>query len=116
MLDGLFHIAKADDEVHRQEETFLGEVAKLFGFSDSQFNLIKARHVAASKRNHYEVLGVQPSIGDTELKTRYEALLAESQPEQLLARGVPKEFILIAVERRNALEEAYNAILSERAK
>ena len=33
VLDGLFHIAKADEEVHRQEEQFLGEVAKLFGFT-----------------------------------------------------------------------------------
>ena len=44
VLDGLFHIAKADGEVHRQEEQFLGEVAKLFGFTVSEFNSIKARH------------------------------------------------------------------------
>ena len=33
VLDGLFHIAKADEEVRLQEEQFLGEVAKLFGFT-----------------------------------------------------------------------------------
>ena len=38
VLDGLFHIAKADGEVHRQEEQFLEEVAKLFGFTVSEFN------------------------------------------------------------------------------
>ena len=62
VLDGLFHIAKADGEVHRQEEQFLGEVAKLFGFTVSEFNSIKARHLVAAKRNPYDVLGVKPSI------------------------------------------------------
>jgi len=61
VLDGLFHIAKADGEVHRQEEQFLGEVAKLFGFTVSEFNSIKARHLVAAKRNPYDVLGVKPS-------------------------------------------------------
>ena len=36
VLDGLFHIAKADAEVHRQEERFLGEVAKRFGFTPGE--------------------------------------------------------------------------------
>ena len=68
VLDGLFHIAKADGEVHRQEEQFLGEVAKLFGFTVSEFNSIKARHLVAAKRNPYDVLGVKPSISDEDLK------------------------------------------------
>ena len=39
VLDGLFHIAKADDEIGPQEEEFLAEVAKRFGFSTSEFEL-----------------------------------------------------------------------------
>jgi DnaJ like chaperone protein len=64
VLGGLFHIAKADDEVHPQEEQFLGQVAKLFGFTDTEFSYIKARHVIAAERNPYDVLGVEPSVGD----------------------------------------------------
>ena len=37
VLEGLFHIAKADEEVHPTEEQFLGRVAKLFGFTDAEF-------------------------------------------------------------------------------
>ena len=48
VLDGLFHIAKADEDVHRQEEEFLGEVARRFGFTAGEFNAIKARHVVAA--------------------------------------------------------------------
>ena len=114
VLDGLFHIAKADGEVHRQEEQFLGEVAKLFCFTVSEFNSIKARHLVAVKRNPYDVLGVKSSISDEDLKSHYRMLL-DSHSEQLIARGVPKEFTVIAIEKRAALSEAYEAIMKERS-
>ena len=38
VLEGLFHIAKADEALHPQEEQFLGQVAKRFGFTDAEFN------------------------------------------------------------------------------
>ena len=56
VLDGLFHIAKADEEVRQQEEQFLEKVAKRFGFTVGEFNAIKARHLDAAKRNPYDVL------------------------------------------------------------
>ncbi|MEZ0281344.1 TerB family tellurite resistance protein [Methyloceanibacter sp.] len=115
VLDGLFHIAKADAEVHRQEERFLGEVAKRFGFTPGEFNSIKARHLVADKRDPYDVLGVEPSIGDEELERHYRGLVADSHAEELIARGVPKEFVIIAIERRAALSDAYEAILKERS-
>ena len=41
-------------------------------------------------------------------------LLADSHSEQLIARGVPKEFTVIAIEKRAALSEAYEAVMKER--
>jgi DnaJ like chaperone protein len=61
------------------------------------------------------VLGVEPSIGDEELEGHYRSLVADNHAEELIARGVPKEFIIIAIERRAALSEAYDAILKERS-
>ena len=107
--------AKADAEVHRQEEQFLGEVARRFGFTPAEFKSIKARHLVADKRDPYDVLGVEPSIGDEELERHYRGLIADSHAEELIARGVPKEFVIIAIERRAALSEAYEAILKERS-
>ena len=107
--------AKADAEVHRQEEQFLGEVARRFGFTPAEFKSIKARHLVADKRDPYDVLGVEPSIGDEELERHYRGLIPDSHAEELIARGVPKEFVIIAIERRAALSEAYEAILKERS-
>jgi DnaJ like chaperone protein len=114
VLEGLFHIAKADAALHPHEEEFLGQVAKRFGLADIEFDKIKARHVVAGKRDPYEVLGLTPSASDVELERRYRSLLAENRPDELIARGVPAEFIAIAIEKVAAFTEAYKAIGKQR--
>jgi len=114
VLEGLFHIAKADDALHPGEEQFLAQVAKRFGFTDTEFSYIKARHVVAAKRNPYDVLGIEPSISDEELKSHYRKLVADNHPDKLVARGVPQEFISIATEKVATINEAYEAIARER--
>jgi DnaJ like chaperone protein len=114
VLEGLFHIAKADEALHPQEEQFLGQVAKHFGFTDTEFGYIKARHVIAAKRNPYDVLGVKPSISTEELTSHYRRLIAENHPDKLTARGVPKEFVTIATEKVATINKAYNAIAKYR--
>jgi DnaJ like chaperone protein len=114
VLEGLFHIAKADDALHANEERFLAGVAKRFGMTDTEFAYIKARHVIASKRNPYDILGVQPSIGNDELKSHYRRLISETHPDKLIARGVPKEFVVIATEKVATINEAYDQIAKER--
>ena len=42
LLDGLFHIAKADNVYHPAEDQFLGDVAEIFGFSQAEFARIRA--------------------------------------------------------------------------
>ena len=52
-----------------------------------------------TKRNPYDVLGVNASIGKDELKSHYHRLVVENHPDKLIARGVPKEFVAIATEK-----------------
>ena len=114
VLEGLFHIAKADEALHPGEEKFLAQVAKRFGFTDTEFSYIKARHVVAAKRNPYDVLGIKPSVSNEELKSQYRRLISDNHPDKLIARGVPKEFIAIATEKVATINEAYDAIAKER--
>ncbi len=114
ILDGLFYISSADQVMHPREEAYLAEVAKRFGFTDTEFKYIKARHVVAEKRDPYDVLGVTPSVSDADLKARYRKLVAENHPDKLVARGVPEEFISLATEKIAAINEAYDEIARER--
>jgi DnaJ like chaperone protein len=115
VLEGLFHIAKADETLRPQEEQFLRNVAKRFGLTDTEFNYIKARHFVATERNPYDVLGVNPSVSNDELKSHYRRLIADNNPDKLLARGVPKEFVAIANKRVATIDAAYDAIVKQRS-
>src|SRR5262245_59819663 len=54
VLEGLFIIANADEVMQPREEKYLGHVAKLFGFTDAEFALMKARHTIGTERNPYD--------------------------------------------------------------
>jgi DnaJ like chaperone protein len=113
VLEGLFHIAKADEALHPREEQFLAGVSKRFGMTETEFSYIKARHVVVTKRNPYDVLGVNASITKDELKKHYRRLVVQNHPDKLIARGVPKEFVAIATKKLAAINEAYAQIASE---
>lgn len=114
VLEGLFHIAKADDHVHPAEEEYLSQVASRFGMSETEFKYIRARHVSSNKRDPYDVLGITPDITDDELRSHYRKLAAENHPDKLIARGVPEEFVAIATEKLSTINEAYDEIAKER--
>ena len=111
VLEGVFHIAEADGVLHPQEEQFLRQVAKRFGFTDAAFTFMKARHSIPAERNPYDVLGMKASVSNEELRSQYRRLVAESQPDEM---RLPKEFVLIAREKVAAINEAYDAIAKER--
>lgn len=111
ILDGLFHIAKADGVVHEREVAFLSRIAELFAIEPAHFERILARHALASGRGDpYAVLGVGVGASFDEVKKRYRALVAENHPDRLIARGVPAEFLAIATTRLAAINAAYEMI------
>jgi DnaJ like chaperone protein len=114
VLDGLFHIAWADNELHPREEEFLARVAKRFGFTETEFTHIEARQALTEERNPYHVLGVTSRISNDELKSRYHTLVTEHHPDALIARGVPSEFVTLANKKLAAINEAYHTIAKER--
>ena len=114
IIDGLFHIAKADGLIHDMEMAFLSRVAHIFGMAEGRFEQITARHVHISGRDPYKVLGVSPRDDFRTIRSRYRVLASENHPDRLVARGVPAEFRQIANDRMAALNAAYEAIERER--
>ena len=114
IIDGLFHIAKADGVLHDKEMAFLSDIARIFGIDEERFSQIAARHVRRDGVDPYRVLGVDRDAEFDEVRRRYRRLVAENHPDRLIARGVPQEFMTIANERMAALNAAYEAIERER--
>jgi DnaJ like chaperone protein len=111
ILDGLFHIAKADGVIHERELSYLGRVSEIFGFTETEFAKISERHaIIAGEGDPYLVLGADSDWDFETLKKHYRKLIAENHPDRLIARGVPEEFIRIATERVSAINSAWETI------
>lgn len=113
VLDGLFHIAKADGAVHERELSYLEAVAREFGVSQRDFDRIAARHIRRDD-DPYAVLGADRNMSDAELKGLYRKRVSESHPDRGIARGLPAEAIRIATERLAAINAAWARIEAER--
>ncbi|MFE1599949.1 TerB family tellurite resistance protein [Methylobacterium sp. ID0610] len=113
VLDGLFHIAKADGALHDKEAQYLRAVAGIFGFDAARFTCIAARHIRLAD-DPYEVLGAARTLSDAQLKARYRSLVAENHPDKAVARGLPPAAVAIATRRLAAINAAYDRIAAER--
>jgi DnaJ like chaperone protein len=113
IIDGLFHIAKADGAIHEKELSFLESVAAIFRMSEVHFQQILARHVYVEGRDPYVVLGVSRKDDFQTIRKHYRSLVNEHHPDRLVARGVPASFHGIANDRMAKLNAAYAAIERE---
>ena len=114
IVDGLFHIAKADGLIHEGELAYLQRVAEVFAISPAQFRRIKSRHVIEDTADPYYILGVNPEDSLDDIKQAYRRQIRDTHPDRLMARGVPAEFIKIANDRLAALNSAFALIEEER--
>ena len=115
LLGALFHIAKADGVVHSEEMRMLNAISGIFGFDAHAFERISRIHLGYEKQNNpYEVLNIDRSASDEEVKKRYRELIREYHPDVLMSKGVPHEFIEIANDKVAAINSAYDQIEKER--
>ncbi|MCB1382329.1 MAG: DnaJ family molecular chaperone [Notoacmeibacter sp.] len=115
ILDGLFHIAKADGVLHDREVHFLQNVSSIFGFDEHGFRRIMARHADLGDADPYVVLGLERGATFEAVRKRYRELVKENHPDKLVAHGMPEEFMVIAHDRIAAINTAFAAIQKELA-
>ncbi len=119
LLGALFHIARADGVLHPEEIKLLRKTALIFGFSESQFERLKAIHMGDVGRDEktsdpYQVLGLERDASDAVVKKTYRNLIRENHPDTLIAKGMPQEFIDVANEKMAAINAAYDLVEKER--
>jgi DnaJ like chaperone protein len=62
----------------------------------------------------YAVLGLKRSASEDEIKQTYRRLVREHHPDQLVAKGLPQEFVERANQTLAAINAAYDRIAKER--
>jgi DnaJ like chaperone protein len=114
LLDGLFHIARADGQVHDAELAYLAEVARLFGFSAADFARIREANVGTDKGDPYTVLGVTRDMTNEAIKAAWRKLVRDNHPDRLMAQGLPEEFVNLANQKLATINAAYDRVAKER--
>jgi DnaJ like chaperone protein len=114
LLDGLFHIAKADGGVHDAEIRFLKDIAGIFGFDEADFARIRESHLGPDKADPYTVLGTHRTSSNEEIKAAWRKLVRDNHPDRLMAQGLPREFIDMANDKVATINAAYDKIAKER--
>lgn len=114
LLGCLFTIAKADNRIHPSEIDYLRNVAKFFGLDDATFERIRTAETGPDTADPYFLLGVTRDATDEGVKAAYRRLVRENHPDQLIAQGMPSEFVEIATARMARINDAYDRIARER--
>jgi DnaJ like chaperone protein len=114
LLDGLFHIARADGTVTPDEVAYLEQVAQIFGLGAAEWDRIRAANMGPDKSDPYVILGVPRDASNDDLKAAYRKLVRENHPDRLVAQGMPQEFIALANERLATINAAYDRIQQQR--
>lgn len=114
VMNGLFHIAKADGILHENEMAFMDDIAGIFEISGRQYERIRLRHMEPEGGDPYVLLEAERGWDNDTLKSHYRKLVSQNHPDRLIARGVPVEFIAIANDRLAGINKAWANIRAER--
>jgi DnaJ like chaperone protein len=114
VLDGLFHIAKADGVVTHSEVSYLERVAELFGISALAFRRMKMLHLGAAASDPYVVLDVLPDASDEQVRSAWKSALIESHPDRAMSRGLSAEYVEVANIKSAAINAAFDKVMAER--
>ena len=110
LMDGLLHIAAADGEVHPGEDAFLSRCAELFGLDPARYARQRAQ---TAGDDPWAALGLEPGADPQAVRARWRALVRETHPDRLIARGLPEEAVRLATARLARINEAYERIAAE---
>ena len=111
VLHFLFSVAKADGMVSESEVKQLEIIARAFGLNLNDFNSIKAMFFDQPDRA-YEILEVQKTATDAEIKKAYRTMVKKYHPDKL--QDMDEAYRKGAEEKFRAVQEAYERIQKER--
>ena len=114
VLEGLFHVAKADGAVTAEELVFLERVAELFGVQPLTWRRILAEQIGAPADDPYVILGVAPDASDAQIRAVWKSELLKVHPDRAAGLGLSWAEAQAAETRAAALNAAHDQVMRER--
>ena len=112
LLELLFVIARADKEISEPEWAYLREVADIFGYDEAGFERLSEIYASDDAPPH-QVLGVAKTASLAEVRAAWMQLAKDHHPDQLIAKGMPAEFIDAATDRLARINRAYELMRAQ---
>ena len=116
MLNNLFFIAASDGQISLNEVDLLRSISQSFSFNEKTFQRIFQMNLNNSNADPYKILDVSREDTDQEIRKKWINLNKEHHPDNLIAKGMPKEFIEQSNKELAAINLAYDKIKEIRAK
>ncbi len=116
MLNNLFFIAASDGQISINEIDLLRSISQSFSFDEKTFQRIFQINLKDNAADPYKILSVGRDDSDQEIRKKWIELNKEHHPDNLIARGMPKEFIEQSNKELAAINLAYDKIKEIRAK
>ncbi|MEC9466905.1 MAG: DnaJ domain-containing protein, partial [Myxococcota bacterium] len=113
MLRLLYRVAAADGVLHAGEKAILSDTAQAFRISRDKHEQIRVSFFPNTD-GYFAGLGCSPSDSMDVIKARYKKLVMENHPDRMVAQGMPDEFVKLANEKLQGINEAYDAIKLEK--
>lgn len=111
LIHYLFGLSTADGKLHPNEVSMIEQIGYYLEISLADVNSIKAMYWRDEKSD-YQILGVEPSATDTEIKKAYRKMASKFHPDKVANEG--EDVQRAATERFKKIQEAYDNIKKKR--
>ena len=110
MLNNLFYIAASDGQISLNEVDLLRSISNSFSFNEKTFQRIFQMNLNNSSSDPFKILGADRDESDQEIRKKWIELNKEHHPDNLIAKGMPEEFIEQSNKELAAINLAYDKI------
>ena len=114
LLNNLFYIAESDGDTSINEIKILKSISHSFGLSENNFQRIFHSRLNNKNSDPYKVLGVTRDDDISFIRKKWIILCKEHHPDNLVAKGLPQDFIDQANDELSSINLAYDKIKEQR--